>query len=163
MSIKGRLLKLKNNLFRLGLIIFLIVAGFTLKIHASTKNGGNKKVATINYKITVVDSIQNTPLAFVVLILKKGERFVNAKETDHFGTATFEDIEEGSYNLTAQLVGYKEYSIPVTIDRAHNYLKIPLPENIIGLKEVVVTGERVPHISSFIDIKTGNKTFELQG
>ncbi len=162
MSIKSKLLLLKNNVFSLGLIIFLIIAVFSLNIYASAKNGGYKKVVTINYKITVVDSIQNTPLAFVVLILKKGGQFVNVKETDHFGTATFEDIEESSYNLTAELVGYKKFSIPIIIDRAHDNLKILLPQNIIGLQEVVVTGEKVPHISSFIDLKTGNKTFELQ-
>jgi CarboxypepD_reg-like domain len=161
MSAKISLFIQKSILFKFVLIIFF-VWGFGLNVHASLKNGERKKIATINYKITVVDSSQNTPLAFVVLILKKGNKFVNVKESDHFGTATFEDIEEGSYNLSAQLVGYKELSIPITIDRAHDNLKILLPENIFGLQEVVVTGERTPHISSFIDLKSGNKTFELQ-
>ncbi len=158
-----RLFNLKNNLFKLNTIILLIVLGFTINIHASlNKKGRNKKVVTINYKITVVDSSQSTPLAFVVLILKKENKFVNVKETDHFGIASFNDIEEGSYNLTAQLVGYKQYSIPIIIDKEHDNLKILLLQNIIGLQEVVVTGEREAHMSSFIDLKTGNKTLELQ-
>ncbi|MFZ0454985.1 MAG: TonB-dependent receptor [Ignavibacteriaceae bacterium] len=151
------------HLFKKGVIIILIVFGFNVNLFASLNmNGGDKNINTINYKINVVDSTQNTPLAFVVLILKKEGKFVNVKETDHFGIASFDDIEKGNYNLTAQLVGYKPYSIPVIIDNEHDYLKILLPQNIIGLQEVVVTGERAPHISSFIDLKTGNKTLELQ-
>ena len=155
--------KSRYQLLKNGIIIFLVVLGFNVNVCASfNKNGGDKNVNTINYKINVVDSIQNTPLAFVVLVLKKNGKFVNVKETDHFGIASFNDIEEGNYNLTAQLVGYKPYSISVKIDKKRNYLKILLPQNIIGLQEVVVTGERTSHLSSFIDLKTGNKTLELQ-
>ena len=111
MYIKGRLFIL-NILFKSAGITFLFILGFTFNLYAN-KKGEDKKVDTINYKITVVDSSQNTPLAFVVLILKKGDEFVNVKETNHFGTASFNDIEEGSYNLTAQLVGYMEYSAPI--------------------------------------------------
>ena len=155
--------KSRYQLLKNGIIIFLVVLGFNVNVCASfNKNGGDKNVNTINYKINVVDSIQNTPLAFVVLVLKRNGKFVNVKETDHFGIASFNDIEEGNYNLTAQLVGYKLYPISVKIDKEHDYLKILLHQNIIGLQEVVVTGERTSHLSSFIDLKTGNKTMELQ-
>ncbi len=155
--------KSKNQFFKTNIVIFLIILGLNVNVYASmNKKSGDKNVNTINYKITVVDSVQNTPLAFVILILKKDGKFVNVKETDHFGIASFDDIEKGNYNLTAQLVGYKPYSIPVIIDKEHDYLKLLLPQNIIGLQEVVITGEREPHISSFIDLKTGNKTLELQ-
>ena len=155
--------KLKYGLFRFEIIILLMLFGLSINVCASVnKKEGDKKVNTINYKITVVDSIENTPLSFVVLVLKRNGKFVNAKETDHFGIASFNDIEEGNYNLTAQLVGYKPYSIPVRIDKENDYLKILLAQNIIGLQEVIVTGEKISHLSSFIDLKTGNKTLELQ-
>ncbi len=83
MSTKSRLVILKNNLFKSGLIILFIVFGFSLNIQASlNKKGEIKKAVTINYKITVVDSSENTPLSFVVLILKKKDKFINVKETE---------------------------------------------------------------------------------
>ena len=160
MYIKGRLFIL-NILFKSAGITFLFILGFTFNTVAN-KKGGDKKVNTINYKVTVVDSSENTPLEFAVLILKKGDEFINVKETNHFGIAAFNDIEEGSYNLTVQLVGYMEFSAPIKVDGIHNSLKILLHQNIIGLQEVVVTSEKEVHISSFIDLKTGNKTFELK-
>ena len=154
---------LKNNLFKLVIITTLIFLGSIVNVSAlSNKKGGDKKANTINYKITVIDSIEKTPLEFTVLILKKEDEFINVTETNHFGIAIFKDIEEGNYNLTVQLVGYKKYLKPIRVDGEHNSLKILLQQNIIGLQEVVVTGEKEAHISSFIDLKTGYKTFELK-
>ena len=163
MSAFIKLFELKNKFFKPTIIIFLVVFSCISNIHASEgKKSVSKKVNTINYKVTVVDSIENTPVEFAVLILKKEDKFVNAKETDHFGISIFDDIEAGNYNLTIQLVGYMMKVIPVIVDNKQNSLRVLLRPNIIGLQSVVVTGEKEPHISSFIDLKTGNKTFELK-
>ena len=155
--------KLKNNLWKLNIIFFIIVCGTTANSYAALyKNNENKKANTINYKITVVDSAENSPLELVTVILKKGDKIVDVKDTNHFGIAEFKDIESGNYILAIQYIGYKPYSTPARIDRMHNSLKILLQQSAIGLKEVVVTSNKVTHVSNFVDIKTGYKTFELE-
>lgn len=76
--------------------------------------------------------------------------------------AVFNDVEVGNYLLTSQYIGYKTISTPVKIDRIHNSIKIPLVESAIGLDAVVVTGTKENKVSNFTDIKTGNRTFELE-
>ncbi len=149
--------------------VFLVLAITTL-IFASAcrsyagiiKNPDNKRINTINYKVTVLDSSQNTPLELVTVILKKGDKIINVKGTNHFGNALFQDIEEGSYNIVIQYVGYKNYSASIKVDRKHTNLNVLLPESAIGMQEVVVTGNKAAKISNYVDIKTGYKTFDLQ-
>ena len=61
----------KNTLLKSAGVILLLVFSLALNIYANNTDK-NKKAVTINYKITVVDSSENTPLAFAVLILKRG-------------------------------------------------------------------------------------------
>ncbi len=153
---------LKNNLLKMSIIILIILSNSLNGNAALTNKSGKEKTNTINYKVTVIDSAENTPLEYVAIILKKGKKVVNVSETNHFGIATFEDIEEGNYNLTTQYIGYKNYSTPVVINRGSNNIKILLQQSAIGLKEVVVTGQKEMHVSNFVNIRTGYKTFELQ-
>ncbi len=154
--------KLGKFYFKLGLAFYLLVCCFSIDGFASIKKEVRKKSNTINYTITVVDSSANTPLEFVTIILKKGEQIINVKETNNFGIAVFKDIEEGNYNLTSQYIGYKSFTSNVVINRNHNNKKILLKQSAIGLKEVVVTGNKIKHVSNYVDIRTGYKTFELQ-
>ncbi len=143
-------------------IIILFVVSFTKINFATNKNKDLKNRNTVNYKVTVIDSAQNSPLELVSIILKLHDRIINVKETDHFGTAVFADVEPGDYNLSTQYIGYKNYSGPVRIDRDHQNINIKLNESAIGMQAIVVTGTKENHVTNFTNIKTGYKTFELQ-
>ena len=116
----------------------------------------------VSFKVSVVDSTNNSPLELVTIILKKNDKIINVKETDNFGSAVFSDVEIGKYTLVSQYVGYKNYTSNIIVDKNHKDKKIFLHESAINLQEIVVTGNKVNHVSSFTDIKTGVKTFELQ-
>ena len=152
---------LKDQIFKVGFLV--IIMSCVLKSYASnTKKNENKKENTINYKVTVIDSAQNTPLELVTLILKQEDKTINIRETNYFGVAVFSDIEAGNYIVHAQYIGYKTADIPVIVDRRHNNIKIKLQQSAISLNEVVVTGKKVKQVSNYLDIRTGVKTFELQ-
>ncbi len=151
------ILKISSSLILLFVIIF---PKFSFAL--SNNKADSKNANTINYKVIVIDSAQNTPLELVTLILKKGDKIVNVKETNQFGVAAFTDVEAGNYLLISQYIGYKNYSIPLVIDRQHNSIKILLQESAINLEAVVVTGTKENHVSNYTDIRTGYKTFELE-
>jgi len=144
------------------LTIAVLILTFTTAVCALPADKKTKNENTINYKVTVIDSAQNTPLELVTLILKQGEKIINIRGTNYFGVAIFTDIETGKYTLQAQYVGYKTEIVHVLIDRKHTHTKIKLQQSAIGLSEVVVTGNKVNQVSNYLDIRTGIKTFELQ-
>ncbi|MCL5029393.1 MAG: TonB-dependent receptor [Bacteroidetes bacterium] len=144
------------------LLIITLFLFFTKLIIASSDKKEIKNGKTINFKVTVLDSVKNTPLELVTLILKKGNKIVNVKETDHFGSAIFSDVAIGKYTLISQYVGYNSYSNNIILNQNHKDKKVLLQESAINLQEVVVTGNKENHVSSFTDIKTGIKTFELE-
>ncbi len=150
--------KLKINLFfdlLIILVIYLNPIAYSLPKEIKNSN-------THNFSVTVVDSAHNTPLELVTLILKQNGKIVNVKETNQFGVAHFIDIAAGNYFIFTQYIGYKDISIPVRIDQLHNNIKILLQESAIGLKEIVVTGKKENHVSNYIDVKAGYKSFELE-
>ena len=117
----------------------------------------------LNYKVTVIDSAQNTPLELVSVLLMDGDEMVRVGNTNNFGVAVLRDVTEGQYTLVTHYIGYKDYSAPVKIDPSHNNIKILLAVNAIGMNEVVVTGQKEQsNISNYVDMTTGNKTFEAE-
>ncbi len=155
--------KLLNDVYKL--ILILMFSAFIFQstgFAASNSINTDKKVNTINLRVTVVDSTEKTPLEFVAVILKRDKKIINVVETNQLGVSIFKDIQEGEYNLAVQYIGYKYYFTPILVNRKNNSLKILLQQSAIGLKEVVVTGNKISHVSNFVDIKTGYKTFELQ-
>jgi hypothetical protein len=155
---------IKNNLRlpRFNLLIILLVFFFLINISTlAAKKGGDKNEITVNYKVTVVDSAQNTPLELVNVLLKKGDTFERIGETNKFGVAILRDVTAGEYTLVTNYIGYKDFSALVKVDKAHSSTKVLLQESAIGMNEVVVTGQKEQaHISTYLDIKTGFKTFE---
>lgn len=117
---------------------------------------------TINYKVTVIDSAQNAPMELVNLVMKRGDQVMHVNLTNHFGVAIFHDIEQGKYELVSNFIGYRELSVPVLVDPTHNSIKLLMQEKAIGLKEVVVSGTKGGQVSNYIDIRTGNKTFDVE-
>lgn len=155
----------KNNLRSsvLKFIIILIVFFFLQENAAlAAKKSSDKKENTINYKVTVVDSAQNTPLELVNVLLKKGDDLVRIGDTNKFGVVVLRDVVAGEYTLVTHYIGYKDFSAPVKIDKINNSLKILMQESAIGMSEVVVTGQQESHISNYVDVRTGFKTFEAE-
>ena len=153
--------KMKNSFLRISIIIISVC--FISNSYASNiQKNVRKKANTINYKVTVVDSAQDTPLELVTLILKQGDKVINIRETNYFGVTVFSDIEEGPYTLHAQYIGYKNSEVPILIDREHNNVKIKMKQSSIGLNEIVVNENKANQVSNYMDIRTGVKTFELQ-
>jgi hypothetical protein len=155
----------KNNLRSsvLKFIIILIVFFFLQENAAlAAKKSSDKKENTINYKVTVVDSAQNTPLELVNVLLKKGDDLVRIGDTNKFGVIVLRDVVVGEYTLITHYIGYKDFSAPIKIDKTHNSLKILMQESAIGMNEVVVTGQKESHISNYVDVRTGFKTFEAE-
>lgn len=144
------------------MLILSTATFFTLNsTFAGDKNTG-KKEKTINYKVTVVDSAQNSPLELVNVLLKKGNDIVNIGNTNKFGVVVLQDVTAGEYTLICQYVGYKDFSAPVKINEFNTSIKILMQESAIGMSEVVVTGQKESHISNYLDVRTGYKTFETE-
>ena len=145
------------------MVAFMLALAFSKIISASPDNKKDtKKVNTVNFKVTIIDSTENAPLELVNIILKKGDEIVNMNITNHFGVATFRDVDAGNYLLIAHYIGYKDYSVPIFINAQHNNFKVLLKQSAINLNEVVVTGSKKIHVSNFLNLRTGNKTFETE-
>ena len=149
--------KLKSSV-----LIFSLILIISALLSNTRALAGDKNTNTINYKVTVVDSTQNTPLELVNVLLKKSSSVVRIGETNKFGVAVLKDVVAGTYTLVTNYIGYKEFSAIVKIDPADNSFKVLLQESAIGLGEVVVTGQKESHVSNYVDIKTGFKTFETE-
>ena len=139
-------------------ITFFILLRYTTIYASSNLNDKTKK--TFNLYITVVDSASDKPLELVNLILQKDGKIVDINITNHSGESIFHDLEPGKYMLATHYVGYKDYTLNVNIDHDNFKINLKLSESAIGLGEVVVTGSKVMHVSNFVDIKTGNQTFQ---
>ncbi len=153
------LLRIKHSI---AILLFAIIFAPMLNAKPFYK-GGEGSRNTVNFRVTVIDSAQNLPLEFVTVILKKGDQIINVKSTNQLGVAAFEDIEEGGYTLSTSYVGYKSHIVPVKINRNNNSIRVLLHQSAISLGEIVVKGSRtVNNITNFMDIKTGERTVELQ-
>ncbi len=146
------------------LILFLfllnIVAISNLFAFNDLKKVDNKD--HVNLIITVHDSSSATPLELVNLILKKENSIVEINITNPQGIAVFHDIAPGDYTLLLHYIGYQNQAIPIIVNHKNDRLAIKLKEAAIGLGEVVVSASKISNISSYVDMKTGNKTFETE-
>jgi len=153
-----------NNISKSSILKFIIIA--SIYLYGSTAfakdNYKDKKVNTVNFKVTVMDSVQNTPLELVSVILKRDNELVSASSTNKFGVALMRDIESGNYTIATHYIGYSDISMPVTINEKHKSIKILLQVSAIGMGEVVVTGTKETHVSNYLDVRTGVKTFDVE-
>ncbi|MCY1719155.1 TonB-dependent receptor [Prolixibacteraceae bacterium Z1-6] len=60
--------------------------------------------------------------------------------SDEKGEFTIQNVNVGNYTLSVTYIGYKEYSINITLNKDVD-LKIKLQQQSLGLKEVLVTAE----------------------
>ena len=140
-------------------LIFFIVFQFTSpELHPSSKI--KDEIKHINFYVTVTDSSTDSPLELVNLILQRDDKTININITNHYGQSIFHDLLPGRYKLSVHYIGYKDYSAIMNVDESNNKISINLSPGTIGLNEVTVTGNKVMHVSNFVDIKTGYQTFE---
>ena len=87
---------------------------------------------------TVTDERTGETLPGVNIFVQQLERGA-ASNID--GNFTIENIPYGSYNLRVTLVGYRTATREVEISSANTELNIQLNEDVLGLQEVIVTGQ----------------------
>ena len=153
----SRLKKIHNIHFII--ILFFTLILFNRNLPAALGGKGITK-KTFNLYITVTDSGSNNPLELVNLILQQNGKTININITNHLGQSIFHDLEPGKYMLVTHYIGYKDYTMPVNMAEGNVKLTIKIAQSAIGLGEVVVTGDKIMHVSNFVDIKTGYQTFE---
>lgn len=67
--------------------------------------------------------------------------------SDKNGSFAFKGIENGQYQLTVQVIGYKSVSKKITVSKKNHQLDIVLVEDVLALESVIVTGN--------FDLRTG--------
>ena len=61
--------------------------------------------------------------------------------TDFDGEYTIENIPYGTYTVRVTFVGYRESRTQVEVDSPNTQLNIQLSEDVLGLQEIIVTGQ----------------------
>ena len=104
----------------------------------------------------ITDQVTGQPLPGVNIVLQ--ELFVGAASTID-GDYSIENIEPGQYTLVASFIGFKTTTISITITAGETLEQdITLAEDLVGLDEVVVTGQGTGiekrRLSTTIDVIT---------
>ena len=147
-----------NTKLFFSLMLFILFQFTSQALYPKDKEKGI--VEHVNFYVTVIDSSTNSPLELVNLILQKDDKIININITDHHGQSIFHDLIPGQYKLSVHYIGYNDFSTIINIDETNSKILINLSPDAIGLNEVVVTGNKIMHVSNFVDIKTGYQTFE---
>ncbi|MGM0545554.1 MAG: SusC/RagA family TonB-linked outer membrane protein [Bacteroidota bacterium] len=85
---------------------------------------------------TVTDASSGEPLPSVNVFVEELQR---GAATNAEGEFTIEDVEYGSYTITASFVGYNDFQEEVTVDESNVTLDIGLTSSTQELDDVVVT------------------------
>ena len=82
------------------------------------------KIGSISGK--VVDNTLQQPVPFAAIVLKsiEDERTISGGITAEDGTFELKKLEEGTYILEVQFIGYKTYSQQVSISKANRKLDL---------------------------------------
>jgi len=120
----------------------------TMLLYVSTFLAQNSITGTINDQT-------GAPLPGVNVILD-GTKI--GAVTDFDGNYAINNVENGTYNLTATYMGFKNFSISVTIQGADISVNITLIEDAQSLNEIVVTGVVNPKskLASSVSVSTMN-------
>lgn len=96
----------------------------------------------------VVDHVTQEPLSGATVSLGAGPAGApgrGTRVTDEEGVFSFEDVPEGTYRLTASILGYHQMSDTLRVPAGADLeLVLPLGTEPIGLEPIVVTAERSP-------------------
>ena len=104
----------------------------------------------------VTDAVSGQPLPGVNVIVQ--ELQIGAA-SDIDGMYEIDELEAGTYTLVASFIGFKQYTVTVSLTAGQEVLtNIPLSEDLIGLEEIVVTGQgsgiEKRRLSTTIDVIT---------
>src|ERR1035441_4278896 len=145
-------------------IAILLIIFLYQNANAGSKESNNSVIETINFTVTVSDKQTSDPLQLVNVILKKKNSIIATTVTNPFGRAIFNDLQEGRYEISTRMIGYKDYKDTITVDKSHKSLNIQISERNILLKEIEITGNRINNNSSnaTIDIISGEQTLDLE-
>ncbi|MDT0688448.1 TonB-dependent receptor [Salegentibacter sp. F188] len=107
----------------------------------------------------IIDRDLQEPIPYATVIINDMEgNLVTGITTGDDGSFTIEKIEEGTYELIAQFIGYKTFSREITISSKQRILDIgiiPLEAEVAQLNDVTVVAERTT-IEQRIDRKVIN-------
>jgi len=87
---------------------------------------------------TVTDQRTNEAIPGVNILLQELER---GAASDIDGNYTISNIPYGTYNIRATFIGYRTLSRQVEINASSTTLNLELREDVLGLQELVVTGQ----------------------
>ncbi|MES2797400.1 MAG: outer membrane beta-barrel family protein [Bacteroidota bacterium] len=130
-----------------------------LSIIAFHLNSATAKVFDLKVRGVILDSISQAPIenATVQILFEKQPYKTALSKYD--GSFNIPVIENGQYELTISHVGYKTYTIPISINEGVNLnFTIKLQLDQIDLKEITVKANK-PLISQ----KNGEITYQIEG
>jgi outer membrane receptor for ferrienterochelin and colicin len=148
---------LMKHIFIITIITILVISKC---LYSKGKNPNNHKGETVHFTVTVLDKKDSSPLQLVNVILEQNNILIKGAVTNPAGLAAFKDVEIGTYEIIAHYLGYNDYVDTITIDREHTRYKIEMSENSIELGAIVITGKKVPQISTSINDVTGRQVYE---
>lgn len=110
----------------LALVIFLLMLAGNVMAHGNLIRG------------TVVDSLSQQFLTGASVTLNEN---VAQTFTDQLGNFKFDNLEDGSYQLKVTFIGYKTYTMLVTVaDNETKSIRIPLAPSSLRLEEITIVG-----------------------
>lgn len=115
----------------------------------------------IHLNVIVRDSKSKIALSQVRLTLKMNGELIENKVTDFSGTAVFEELNPGKYEITANNKGYSVYSDTVKLIKESVTLLIDLKESIVSTDVINVNANSESAVTN-IDNKTGNQVFQSE-
>jgi len=89
---------------------------------------------------TVTDSRTGEELPGVNIYIPDIDR---GAVTDLDGVYTIQSIPTGEYNVTASFIGYVRQELTLSISAGNNTVNIELRQDLVGLDEIVVTGQQI--------------------
>lgn len=127
----------------------LIWASLGMFAHVSAENFPSLILTNLNNKGSVegvvIDSKLNEPLPYVTVIIENiaGET-ITGGITDSEGKFKVNSLDEGTYRVKIQYIGFKPYTKEISINSQNNAVDletIALEEDLTALDEVVVVAE----------------------
>ena len=80
----------------------------------------------------VIDESTSLPLSFVAISLNNSK----ATQSDSLGNFEISDLSQGTYQLVASCIGYKEFSKSIRVQDNELFFKISCKKEIVQLTQI---------------------------